>query len=156
MPGMEADDRIANVAVDPRQARAIRHRLLDRVADADDSHLTIVAADGAWRAFGPGVEIKLLREQDDTWSYLLRLAPGATLAAHRHPADEECVVLEGRLRIGTQVEVGPGGYHLAHRGALHAPISTATGATVFLRGAKPDAGHALDCLSTSHRSAHDR
>lgn len=116
---------------------AILRRVMERVADADTSHLTIDADQGAWQPFLDGVAIKVLHEQGGTLSYLLRLSPGATLPAHRHPQDEECVVLEGRLRVGTQVEIGAGGYHLAHRGALHATISSATGATVFLRSAVP-------------------
>jgi len=127
----------------PARTRAIRCKLMERVADADDSHLTIAADALAWQAFGEGVSIKPLREQGGVLSYLLRLAPGASLPPHRHPLDEECLVLEGWLRVGSQIEVGPGGYHLAHRGALHATISTVTGATIFLRGAVPEAAQAL-------------
>lgn len=130
--------------VSPGQARAIRRRLLERVADADTSHLTIDGDDGEWQPFLEGVTIKVLREHGDLLSYLLRLEPGATLPPHRHPHDEECIVLEGRLRVGSQVEIGPGGYHLAHMGALHATITTETGATVFLRGAVPEAGQILE------------
>lgn len=123
----------------PRQARAMRERLLDRVADADDSHLTVPAGDGDWQPFVDGVRIKVLHECEGVMSYLLRFEPGARLPPHRHPHDEECIVLEGRLRVGTRLELGPGGYHLAHRGALHAAISSPQGATIFLRGAVPEA-----------------
>lgn len=123
----------------PGPARTIKRRLLDRVADADDSHLTIPADGGSWQPFGDGVTRKVLHEHDGVMSYLLRLAPGASLPAHRHPADEECLVLEGVLHVGTRIEIGPGGYHRAHRGALHAPVGTRTGATIFLRGAVPRA-----------------
>jgi quercetin dioxygenase-like cupin family protein len=125
------------------QARAIRRRLLERVADADLTHLTIDGDEGEWQPFLEGVEIKVLREDAGILSYLLRLAPGAALPPHRHPHDEECVVLEGRLRVGTRTEIGPGGYHLAHGGALHASITTQTGATIFLRGAVPEADQVL-------------
>ena len=125
------------------QARRVRDRLLERVADADDSHLTIAADEGRWQPFADGVSIKALHERDGVLSYLLRLAPGATLPPHRHPAEEECIVLEGVLTVGSRTEVGPGGYHLARRGALHATIGSRTGATVFLRGAIPGADHAL-------------
>lgn len=121
----------------PAQARAIRRRLLERVADTDDSHLTVPPGADGWQPFGDGVQIKVLHEREGILSYLLRLAPGARLEAHRHPMDEECVVLEGVLRVGSRIEVGPGGYHLAHAGSLHAGISTDTGATIFLRGAEP-------------------
>lgn len=120
-----------------RRAREIKRRLFERVADADDSHLTIGADEGEWQPFADGVLIKLLHERDGVLSYLLRLAPGATLPAHRHPQDEECVVLDGVLTVGSSLQVGPGGYHLAHRGALHAAIGSRTGATIFLRGAVP-------------------
>jgi anti-sigma factor ChrR (cupin superfamily) len=125
------------------QARTIRGRLMERVADADTSHLTIDCHEGEWQPILAGVAIKVLREHEGVLSYLLRLDPGAVLPPHRHPRDEECVVLEGRLRVGTQVEIGPGGYHLAHRHALHATITTDTGATIFLRGAVPEASHVL-------------
>ncbi len=124
--------------------RTIRRRLMERVADADDSHLTIDAHEGEWQPFLEGVRIKVVREREGVLSYLLRLEPGASLPAHRHPLDEECVVLEGRLRVGSRHLIGPGGYHLAHAGALHATVSTDTGATIFLRGAIPEASHALD------------
>lgn len=125
------------------RARAIRRRLIERVADADATHLTVGAGEGVWQPFLDGVAIKVLRDHDSALSYLLRLEPGATLPPHRHPQDEECVVLQGRLRVGSRIELGPGGYHLAHGGALHATISTETGATLFLRGAGPDPGQSL-------------
>ena len=132
-----------NAAATPRRARDIKRRLLERVADAEESHLTIDADEGDWQPFGEGLHIKVLHENEGALSYLLRLAPGASLPAHRHPMDEECIVLEGRLQVGTRIEIGPGSYHLAHQGALHARISTVGGATLFLRGAVPEAHHAL-------------
>ncbi len=127
----------------PAQARAIRRRLLERVADTDDSHLTVPPGAAGWQPFGDGVQIKVLREHGGLLSYLLRRAPGRRLEAHRHPADEECVVLDGVLKVGSRTEVGPGGYHLARAGSLHAAISTDTGATLFLRGAEPHADQLL-------------
>lgn len=127
----------------PQQARTMRRHLLERVADAEDSHLTVGPDDGEWQAFSEGVAIKVLRERNGVLSYLLRLAPGARLPAHRHPVDEECLVLQGTLRVGSRIEVGAGGYHLARRGALHAGISSLDGATVFLRGAVPDASQII-------------
>lgn len=117
---------------------------MERVADADTSHLTIGSDEGEWQPFLDGVAIKVLREHEGVLSYLLRLAPGAALPPHRHPRDEECLVLDGRLRVGSRDEIGPGGYHLAHGGALHATITTATGATIFLRGAVPEASQVLE------------
>jgi quercetin dioxygenase-like cupin family protein len=130
-------------SVVPPRAQAIKRRVLERAADTETSHLTINADEGLWRPLLAGVQIKVLREHAGVMSYLLRLAPGARLPAHRHPMDEECVVLEGTLQVGTRIQVGPGGYHLAHQGALHAPVSTVQGATIWLRGAVPEASHVL-------------
>jgi quercetin dioxygenase-like cupin family protein len=127
----------------PGVAKAIKRRLLERVADADESHLTIAADAGDWRPFTPGVALKVLREQDGVLSYLLRLEPGARLPPHRHPIDEECIVIQGRLQVGTHTEIGPGGYHLAQRGALHPSIVALEDTTVFLRGAVPEAHDVL-------------
>lgn len=125
------------------RTREIKRRLLDRVADTDESHLTIDAHEGTWQPFTDGVQIKVLHESDGVLSYLLRLQAGARLPAHRHPADEECLVLEGSLQVGSRIEVGAGGYHRAHQGALHASLSSRSGATLFLRGAVPEAHHEL-------------
>lgn len=141
---MEASDPSApGETPTPAQARGMRRRLMERVADADTSHLTIAAEAGDWQPWLAGVQIKVLHEHAGVLSYLLRLEPGASLPPHRHPRDEECVVLEGRLQVGSHTEIGPGGYHLAHRGALHATVRSDTGATLFLRGAVPEAGHLL-------------
>ena len=122
----------------PAAAARIKHRVLERIARDERSHTTIQASDDTWQPFAEGVQIKVLHEAGGIMSYLLRLAPGAVIAPHRHPVDEECVVLEGTLMIGDALAVPAGGFHLAHRGALHAPVSTVTGATIFLRGAAPE------------------
>ena len=142
MRGMTAPE-VPDTGATPQQARAMRRRLLERVAEADGSHTTVHADEGDWQPFIDGVSIKVLRDDGGVLSYLLRLAPGAALPPHRHPLDEECMVLDGTLRIGSHTEVRAGGYHLAHRGALHPTVSTRTGATIFLRGAAPEAEHAL-------------
>lgn len=131
---------------DAAPPRRLRSRVIERVADAEAAHLTL-AADGEpgaapWQDWLPGVRIKVLHESGGALSYLLQLAPGAEIPPHRHPQDEECLVLAGRLCVGSRIEVGPGGYHLARAGHLHARIHTATGATLFLRGAIPEAEHA--------------
>ena len=125
------------------QIRAIRRRLMERVADADTSHLTLPPGETGWQDWLPGVRIKVLREQGGVMSYLLALAPGASVPAHRHRLDEECLVLQGRLRVGHQLQLEAGGYHLAHQGALHGCLSSDEGALIFLRGASPDARDVL-------------
>jgi anti-sigma factor ChrR (cupin superfamily) len=116
----------------------IKNDVMQRIAALADRHLTVPAADDRWQPFMPAVEIKVLHEQDGVMSYLLRLAPGAVLPPHRHPIDEECVVLEGAVSIGT-LALSAGGFHLARSGTLHEPITSAGGALLYLRGAVPQA-----------------
>lgn len=123
----------------PEAAARVKHRVLERVAQAQAGHLTVHAGVGGWKPFSPGVSIKVLHRDGGIMSYLLKLSPGAQIAPHRHPLDEECVVLEGRLRIGADLVVDAGGFHLAHRDALHGVITSDEGATIFLRGAVPHA-----------------
>jgi anti-sigma factor ChrR (cupin superfamily) len=132
-------DALVPEPADAELTARVKHRVLARIAEEQASlHLTVRAGDGLWRPFAPGVQIKLLHEAGDIWSYLLRLAPGAQLPAHRHPVDEECVVLEGTMRIG-DLRVEAGGFHLGRRDVLHAPLTSEGGALLFLRGARPQA-----------------
>ena len=132
LAGAQAADPIV-----PSVAARIKRRLLSRIAESESRHLTVQAADSSWQPFVQGVDIKVLHEAEGIMSYLLRLAPGAQFPPHRHPIDEECVVLEGTLQIGADLLVPAGGFHLAHRDSIHATVSTVTGATIYLRGASP-------------------
>lgn len=133
----------ATPATDEVSVARVKRRLLARVAEAQRSeHLTVQPGEGQWQPFGRGLSLKVLHEHDGVMSYLVRLAPGAVLPAHRHPIDEECVVLEGSLRIGELV-VAAGGFHLGRRDVLHMPIVSEGGALIFLRGAAPEASTLL-------------
>ena len=118
-------------------AQRIKHRLMDRIARAETGHTTVHCGAEGWQQFQHGVDIKVLNEADGVMSYLLRLAQGAVVAAHRHPINEECMVIEGSLLIGKELEVSAGSFHLAHKNTLHAPISSVGGAVMFIRGATP-------------------
>jgi hypothetical protein len=121
----------------------IRRSILGRIAEASTSrHLTIDNGSEDWQPFLRGIECKLLREHSGTMSYLLRFAPGAVLPGHRHPQDEECLVLQGDLQIG-ELSIGTGGYHFALAGELHADIVAPGGAVIFLRGACPEVSHGI-------------
>jgi hypothetical protein len=117
----------------------VRAQLIKRIAAASvPHHLAVHADEGGWRALLPGIERKVLHEEAGVMSYLLRFAPGAVLPAHRHPVDEECVVLSGVLRIGPLV-LPAGSYHRVRAGVLDADSTSDEGAVIFLRGATPHA-----------------
>lgn len=122
----------------PERAALLRQRILQRVTadQAPDPHLTVRAHERHWHNIGPGIEIKLLRRASDNETYMLRLAPGATLPPHNHPEDEECLVLEGEVWLDN-THAFAGDYHLGRRGIPHGEIHTDTGCLLFLRSAKP-------------------
>ncbi len=133
----------ASEPIDAVLAQRIKHRVLTRIAQADDPHRTEPQGNEGWQRFAAGLRIKVLNEADGVMSYLLEFEAGAQLAAHRHPLDEECVVLQGSLRIGDTLELSAGAFHLARRDTLHAAITSDGGATIFLRGATPEIAHLI-------------
>jgi anti-sigma factor ChrR (cupin superfamily) len=123
----------------------VKQKLLRRIAaDTTPQHLhqPDAAVDIGWQDFGPGLRIKVLHHDAGVMSYLLRLAPGAALPVHRHPIDEECVVIEGEVQIGA-LRLGAGGFHLGRQDVLHDQLQSRDGALIFLRGAVPEAGLAV-------------
>lgn len=98
-------------------------------------HRTVRAQAGAWEPVAPGVERKLLWETADATSCMVRLAPGTSFPPHGHPLDEECVILEGSLRIGS-VLLLPGDFHVGVKGIEHETVSTDDGVLCYLRTAR--------------------
>jgi len=122
---------------DAAALQRVRTRLMKRVAaDSTSHHVAIAAEAGSWHRFLPGIERKVLQEREGVMSYLLKFAPGAVLPAHRHPHDEECVVLEGEVSLG-EIRVRSGDYHLAPGGSRHGELRSESGALLFLRTTKP-------------------
>jgi quercetin dioxygenase-like cupin family protein len=127
-----------------RLVHRVRSRVMRQIAETSlQAHATVHAHENTWQAFLDKIEFKLLNHVDGVASYLLRMQPGAVLPAHHHAIDEECIVLEGELRIGEQLVLKAGGFHLARKDVPHADITTDVGALVFLRGAMPTADHML-------------
>ncbi len=126
--------------LDPMAERFMKSRLMTRVRDFERGAVTntVRPDQGEWEKFSPRIRMKVLRREADggSMSYLLKLEPGAFLVPHKHAIDEECVVLEGEVMIGSEL-VGPGSYHLAPRGMVHQPIRSEHGAILFIRGKEP-------------------
>lgn len=131
---------VAEARPDPDRAEALKSRLLRRVRQAPPAgaaaQLITVRADEGWQELLPKIHAK--RVYTDGWaeSYLVRLEPGCCAPPHAHPADEECVVIEGELTIG-DIRLRAGDFHVAHRGSCHGETRTDTGALVMLRYAAP-------------------
>jgi hypothetical protein len=130
---------LANAVDDPPLDGAlrarIRDRILERIVDREPEGTSTLRADeGAWVDYLPGIRRKVLRVDEalDSVSALYRLAPGARLPRHAHTQVEECLMLEGELRIG-DIRVKAGDWHVAEPGSAHPELITDAGALFFLR-----------------------
>jgi quercetin dioxygenase-like cupin family protein len=124
---------IAPISPSAERTAALRARLLRRVNEHEPRFVTVRTTEGTWLPLAPKVAVKILDDDGAMQAFLLRLDPGATLAAHDNPdADEQCVVLEGTVRLG-DVEASAGDYHLAPAGSRHGMLETATGCLLFIR-----------------------
>jgi anti-sigma factor ChrR (cupin superfamily) len=119
----------------PTRREHLRGRMLARLRElAPSGTRTVRAGDGEWRAFAPGVSIKLLRSDAvaDNVTAVIRMMPGATLAAHVHHQAEECLLLDGEIFIGTH-RLSVGDMHVAATGTVHAAITSPRGALMLVR-----------------------
>jgi anti-sigma factor ChrR (cupin superfamily) len=123
----------------PTSATAIKARLMQRIgapshapAEAIGKVVSIMR-DDAWVSLSKKIQVKVLHDDGRTLSWLLRLMPGGRLPQHDH-ADglEECLVLEGQLRLNGDV-FGTGDYQIAHPGSVHYEVASDSGALVFLK-----------------------
>lgn len=92
----------------------------------------------AWRESPwPGVRWKKLFFDPESGesAVLLSFAPGASYGAHRHPAGEQYLVLEGELEDGG-ARYGRGAYVRHPAGSAHKPASR-TGCLLFVTLPRP-------------------
>jgi anti-sigma factor ChrR (cupin superfamily) len=125
------------VAPDPvAPSAAVRARVLAEAAGrgaAVAAFAFLDAADGVWEPRAPGIERKTLAPLGpgaDSWSYLVRMAPGAVLKPHAHDRTEHCFVVEGDVYVGDR-HLHAGDFHLAPRGTRH-DLVRSDGGCVFL------------------------
>jgi quercetin dioxygenase-like cupin family protein len=124
-----------NQAAPPADLWSRLDQALGQEASAPPFH-TVRVEDGEWTSIQPGLERKLLYRDPatGTQSYLFRMQPGASIQGHHHARAEECLVLEGDLRIG-DLHLNAGDYHVAAEGSIHPVLRSQGGAVMFVRGA---------------------
>ena len=119
----------------PMQDR-MKSRIAARIRDVGpDGTTTIRATDGEWQDFLPLIQRKVLRTDERTGNQtaFYRLRPGARLPSHVHTQQEECLVLEGEVRIGDDFIVRAGDFHVAEPGFAHPESVSVGGALLFIR-----------------------
>ena len=127
--------------IDPSSTtiNAMRGRILARVSPrrgAGQELLTIRPDQGKWVEIAPNVHLKRLVYNENLHAQFIRMAPGSCIPAHPHASDEECVVLEGEVRIGDLL-ARAGDFHFAPRGIPHGDLTTETGCLLYIRTAAP-------------------
>jgi anti-sigma factor ChrR (cupin superfamily) len=92
------------------------------------------ADEGEWQLLAAGVTMKLLRIDRDAGNQtaLVQFSPGSSLEQHEHTQEEECLVLEGEIMIGSHT-LHAGDVHFARPGTQHAAIRSAVGALLLVR-----------------------
>jgi anti-sigma factor ChrR (cupin superfamily) len=119
---------------------SLKERLLARIGGHTDvtfdaaGGLTFVkASEGIWQTIAPGISAKMLSfdPKSRRATALLRVAPGARYAPHRHTEAEEFYVLEGGCSFEGR-ELGPGDYHRAEKGSLHMDTSSDDGCLLLV------------------------
>ena len=119
----------------PAPSPGLKSRVMARVEDDVRSHAAIAtlrAREGEWQTIGGGVEVRTLRDDGITRTWLARMSPGATFPAHDHEGDEEIFVLEGSVTLD-EIELKAGDYQVARRGSHHALIASRNGCMALMR-----------------------
>ncbi|MCG3126651.1 MAG: hypothetical protein CHACPFDD_01502 [Phycisphaerae bacterium] len=101
---------------------------------ADGGMLIRRAAEAAWEPVGiEGIAIRRLfvDRQRDQMTMLVRMAPGTAYPRHVHHGPEECLVLEGDLRVGDTV-LRAGDYQRAAPDSQHGVQSTEGGCLLMI------------------------
>lgn len=140
-PGFAAEVTALEAALGPLAAQgpdmAPPPELWNRLDAALDAEIATLAGtrtqrfdEGIWEDVSPGVTRKWL------WggqTYLLRVAPGATILDHEHAQyTEHCVVLQGSVLLGS-LDLRPGDYRVAPQGTRHVRIHSAEGGLMLIR-----------------------
>ena len=94
--------------------------------------LSILGRDREWIQVAEGIQVKqfFVDEASGIQTSLVKMAPGASLPAHRHTGVEQVFILEGDCNLNGEV-LGPGDYHRAEGGSIH-EITRTTNGTLFL------------------------
>ena len=121
---------------------SLRERVLERITQ--DETLSVIEKPGLrfvrsnnleWREGNvPAIKRKILSVEDDSGycTFMVRMAPGASLKSHRHVGTEDSYVLEGDLLV-SGVVMHAGDYCRAEAGSEHIDLSTKNGCVFITR-----------------------
>jgi anti-sigma factor ChrR (cupin superfamily) len=91
------------------------------------------SGEGEWQTVRPGVHAKQLYvdRTRDLVTMLVRMEPGSSYVPHRHRAPEQCFVLEGDIRDGSDVFYS-GDFQCKQTGSVHGAQTTENGCLLLI------------------------
>lgn len=114
------------------QRTRMQARVMERIA-APANTTTVRGAAVEWRQRWPNVWVQQLHvDAAGMQTTLVRMAPGSVIPPHDHGHAEECLVLDGEIRMG-DFYVRRGDLHIAHAGSRHAALESPAGALLMIR-----------------------
>ena len=94
----------------------------------------VLSGQGLWQD-GPiaGMKFQMLHydKKAGLLTQLIKLEPGSIFPPHRHGAAEQCLVLDGKVSIGS-LHLGKGDFNLAQAGTDHGEMTTEEGCLLLL------------------------
>jgi hypothetical protein len=139
-----------DLSLDDHSIGQIKSALMSRIRASNSTNTEqqhqIILKDAEWRIITPKIHVKVLRNDGVTMSWLLKLLADTKLAAHAHnDCDEECLVMEGAIRLDGKT-LTAGDYTVARAGTEHLDIYSEQGCLLFLKSpATHEAGLAALC-----------
>jgi anti-sigma factor ChrR (cupin superfamily) len=108
-------------------------------AEASEELHVVRRDEGVWTTIAGGVYAKRLYADPgrDRVTMLIRMDPGSTFPSHRHGGPEECLVLEGEIRVGDLV-LRAGDYQCAPLHSVHEVTRTDTGCLLLIVSSQHD------------------
>jgi len=82
-------------------------------------------------SFSEGTKIKVLRDDKDGRTVILRLPKGFRMEGHSHIRDEQHFILKGQYEMNDKV-FSQGTYQLIHKDMTHGPYTSETGAEIMV------------------------
>ncbi len=113
----------------------IKQSLLQKITASSQAQGGVrnVRRDEGWHDLGKHKQAKVLHDDGTTLSWLLKMLPGSNLPVHDHSdGAEECMILEGSLRINGEMLLA-GDYQIALHGSVHYEVFSVEGTLVYLR-----------------------
>jgi len=114
----------------PEIASRIKSKLMQRVKS--QNHQFVFANQGEWKQVIEGVQIKLLRQEGEQKSFLLKMMANSSIPSHAHSKDEESFVIEGSVEL-EGILCHAGDYHFAQAGSHHQTIRSTQGCTLLVK-----------------------